>query len=138
MNRIEDVRVIELSRHAERGGEIVVAEVAAQVPFGIKRMFALTAPAGAQRGRHAHRHCAQFMVCVHGAMDVVCTDGRADRTFTLDRRNLALLVPPTIWNTVNVHGEGSVLVVLCDRPYEEHDYIRDYQEFMIFRTGAHS
>ena len=76
------------------------------------------------------------MVCVHGAMDITCTDGRAHRTFSLNRGNLALLVPPTIWNTVTVQTEGSVLVVLCDRHYEEQDYIRDYQEFMAFREAA--
>lgn len=137
MKKLEDAQVIALPRHAKRDGEIVVAEAAGQVPFRIERMFALTAPAGAKRGRHAHRRCAQFMVCVHGAMDVVCTDGRAERTFSLDRSNLALVVPPTIWNTVTVHTEGSVLVVLCDRPYEEHDYIRDYAEFLAFRKAVH-
>jgi len=133
MNNLSDLCAVELETHPSADAAVVVAECAKQVPFAIARMFTITARAGAVRGRHAHRRCAQFMVCVHGAMDVVCTDGRAERAFSLDRGNLGLLVPPTIWNTVTVHIEGSVLVVLCDRPYEAQDYIRDYQDFLSFR-----
>jgi dTDP-4-dehydrorhamnose 3,5-epimerase-like enzyme len=130
-----DARLIELPRHARANGEVVVAEASAQVPFQIRRMFALTAPAGAKRGHHAHRLCSQFMVCVNGAVDVVCEDGREQKTFMLERRDLALLVPPGLWNTVDFRQSGSVLVVLCDRPYEESDYIRNYAEFLSFREA---
>jgi len=127
--------VVELPRHTRADGEVVVADAAAQVPFQIQRMFVLAAPAGAKRGRHAHRLCSQFMICVNGAVNVVCEDGSEQRTFTLDRRNLALLVPPGIWNTVNFRDDASVVAVLCDRPYEDHDYIRDYAEFLSFRES---
>ena len=116
--------------------EVIVAEAAAQVPFRIERMFALAAPAGAERGRHAHRLCSQFMICVSGAVDVVCEDGSGKDTFALDRRNRALLVPPGLWNIVEFRQEDSVLIVLCDRVYEADDYIRDYAEFLSFRESA--
>jgi hypothetical protein len=29
----------------------------------------------------------------------------------------------------------SVLIMLCDRVYEAHDYIRDYAEFLSFREA---
>jgi dTDP-4-dehydrorhamnose 3,5-epimerase-like enzyme len=135
MSQIEETRVVELPRHTRADGEVVVADAAAQVPFRIQRMFVLAAPAGAKRGHHAHRLCSQFMICVNGAVNVVCEDGSEQRTFTLDRRNLALLVPPGIWNTVNFRDDASVVAVLCDRPYEDHDYIRDYAEFLSFRES---
>jgi hypothetical protein len=34
------------------------------------------------------------MICVSGAVDVVCEDGRKKNTFALNRRNQALLAPP--------------------------------------------
>jgi len=37
---------------------------------------------------------------------------------------------------VKFRQPSSVLVVLCDRLYEEHDYIRDYAEFLAFREAA--
>jgi dTDP-4-dehydrorhamnose 3,5-epimerase-like enzyme len=136
VSQVEDARVVELPRHARADGEVVVADAAAQVPFPIQRMFVLAAPAGAKRGHHAHRLCSQFMICVNGAVNVICEDGSEQKTFTLDRRDLALLVPPGIWNTVNFRDDASVVAVLCDRPYEEHDYIRDYAEFLSFRESV--
>jgi dTDP-4-dehydrorhamnose 3,5-epimerase-like enzyme len=138
MNRFNDARLITLPRHARADGEVVVAEAAAQVPFRIERVFALAAPTGAKRGRHAHRLCSQFMICVSGAVDVICEDGRNQQTFVLDRRDQALLVPPGLWNTVEFRKDGSVLVVLCDRAYEADDYIRDYAEFLAFRESVHA
>jgi len=137
-NSIAQVRLVELPRHARANGEVVVAEAAVHVPFAIVRMFTVTAPAGARRGEHAHRRCSQFMLCVHGAIEVLCDDGYEKKTFMLDRGNLALHVPPSIWNRIIFRDSGSSLVVLCDRPFEESDYIRSYSEFLTFRKAKNS
>ena len=76
------------------------------------------------------------MICVSGAVNVTCEDGRQESTFTLNRRDQALLVPPGLWNTVEFRQNDSVLVVLCDRIYEAHDYIHDYAEFLSFREAV--
>ena len=76
------------------------------------------------------------MICVSGAVDVVCEDGSKRNTFGLNRRNQALLVPPGLWNTVEFRQNESVLIVLCDRVYEADDYIRDYAEFVAFRESV--
>ena len=136
MNKLTDARLIDLARHARAADEVIVAEAAAQVPFRIERIFTLTAPAGAVRGRHAHRLCSQFMICVSGAVDVVCEDGNSKKTFAMNRRNQALLVPPGLWNTVQFRQNESVLIVLCDRIYEADDYIHDYSEFLSFRESV--
>jgi dTDP-4-dehydrorhamnose 3,5-epimerase-like enzyme len=135
MNELCDARLIKLPKHAAGNGDgvLVVAEAAEQVPFQIQRMFTIVAPAGAKRGRHAHRLCSQFMVCVSGAVAIVCDDGTERKTFSLDSGELALLVPPGLWVDIDVRQGEAVLIVLCDRLYEEHDYIRDYAEFLSFR-----
>jgi UDP-2-acetamido-3-amino-2,3-dideoxy-glucuronate N-acetyltransferase len=134
--RLADVRTIDLPRHRRDDGEVVVAEAAAEVPFAIARLFVLRAPQGAERGKHAHRLCSQFMICSNGAVDIVLDDGVARQTFVLDRSNLALLVPPMIWNTVVFRAPDSVVAVLCDRPYEAGDYVPDYAEFNRLKEGA--
>jgi dTDP-4-dehydrorhamnose 3,5-epimerase-like enzyme len=135
LNDIADVRMIELPRHAREDGEIVVAQAFSQVPFAITRMFTLAAPVGARRGEHAHRRCTQFMLCTHGAVDVICDDSRDKQVFALNRNNLALCVPPTVWTTLVFKEDHSIMVVLCDRPYEEADYLREYPEFLAFRKA---
>jgi UDP-2-acetamido-3-amino-2,3-dideoxy-glucuronate N-acetyltransferase len=133
--RISDIRLIDLPRHVREDGALVVAE-APHVPFLIPRIFTITAPAGAVRSKHAHRLCSQLIVCVHGKIDIVCDDGTSERTITLDRGDLGALMPPTIWTTVIVRQQGSVLLALCDRRYEPEDYIRDYDEFLAMRRAA--
>jgi len=132
---IADVRLIALPHHTRSDGGVVVAE-APYVPFTVARMFAVTALLGTERGKHAHKFCSQFMVCVHGTIEIICDDGADKRSFTLDRPNLALLVPPTIWNTVIYRQEGAVLTVLCDRIYEPDDYFHEYSEFIAMRKAA--
>ena len=51
---------------------------------------------------------------------------------------LALLVPPTIWHSVIFRETNSVLVVLCDRHFQEEDYIREYPDFLAFRKAIGS
>jgi dTDP-4-dehydrorhamnose 3,5-epimerase-like enzyme len=135
LGSIARIRLIELPRYAREDGEVVVGQAFSQVPFVIARMFTLTAPAGARRGEHAHRRCTQFMLCVHGSVDVLCDDSRQKEVFTLDRNNLGLCVPPTVWNTVVFKEERSVVVVLCDRLFEEADYLREYSDFLAFRKA---
>ncbi len=132
---LRDVRTFDLPRHARNDGEVVIAESGDSVPFAIARVFTVTAPREAERGKHAHRLCSQFMICVHGTVDVVCDDGGNRRSFALDRSNLALLVPPTIWSTLTYRYANSVVAVLCDRPYEKDDYVRDYAEFVAMRKA---
>jgi dTDP-4-dehydrorhamnose 3,5-epimerase-like enzyme len=135
LSRLDDVRIVELPCHRRADGEVVVAEAATGVPFAIARLFILRAPQGAARGRHAHRLCSQFMICVHGAIDIDVDDGAARQTFMLDRGDRALLVPPMIWNRVAFRDANSVVAVLCDRIYEADDYVRDYDAFVRLRGG---
>jgi hypothetical protein len=136
MITVDSVQLIELPRHTRDDGEVVVAQVATQVPFLIKRVFTVTGSLDAVRGNHAHRGCAQFVICVHGSVEVLCDDGQRTKAFRLDRNSLGLNVPPTIWNKVVFKERRSVAVVLCDLPFEEDDYIRDYAEFLAFRKTS--
>lgn len=132
---VADAITVPLPRDARDDGVLVIAEAHAHVPFAIARMFTIQAPAGAVRGRHAHRRCSQFMLCVSGAVDVLLDDGAGQRTVSLARDNDALHVPPMIWKAVTFHAPQTVLVVLCDRPYEEDDYIRDYAAYLDARRA---
>jgi WxcM-like, C-terminal. len=84
------------------------------------------------RGDHAHKQCSQLLVCVSGQIRVVCDDGLVETYHLLDSMNCGLLVPPCIWAKEEYVTDGAVLMVLCDRNYEEDDYIRDYNDFKKF------
>jgi hypothetical protein len=133
---VADAVKFELPRHLRDDGALVVAEGLMHVPFAIARMFTVEAPLGAVRGRHAHRRCSQFMICAHGAIECLVDDGEARRTFVLERGNEALHVPPMLWQTLTFLAPQAVLIGICDRVFEEDDYIRDYDAFLDARRRA--
>ena len=65
---------------------------------------------------------------------MVLDDGRTKRTFTLNRPYQGLLVVPGIWRELNDFSSGSVCLVLASEHYSESDYLRDYTEFLIYKT----
>ena len=70
------------------------------------------------------------MCCPRGAVDVGLDDGASRKVIRLAGDNQALHVPAMIWNVVSFLAPETVLVVLCDRPFSEDDYIRDYDVFL--------
>ena len=136
MATVSDVQLVELQHYFEANGDLIVMERADKVPFAVERVFVVRAPLGAVRGQHAHRRCAQFLVCTNGSIEVVCDDGTSTATYLLNRPELALMLPPTIWSQQTYQRTDSVLTVLCNRPYEAADYIRDYAEFLDYRKAS--
>lgn len=132
---LSKVTLIKLPHHSEGNGGLVVMEGLTHVPFSIARVFVVRAPAGAIRGRHAHKACTQFLTCPTGSVEVLCDDGLETATYILDQPGVGLLIPPSIWAQQTYQAPGSVLTVLCDRPYEAEDYIRDYTEFKAYRLA---
>lgn len=133
---VKDLRLVELQHHFEENGDLIVMERIDKVPFDIQRVFVVRAPLGAIRGHHAHKRCAQFLVCTNGCVEVICDDGVSTATFILNRPELGLVLPPSIWSQQNYQSANSVLTVLCDRPYEAADYIRDYEAFLGYRKSV--
>jgi hypothetical protein len=106
------------------------------VPFAITRVFVVKAASGDVRGEHAHKACTQFLTCPYGSVEVLCNDGRDAATFVLDRPDVGLLVPASIWATQTYRVHNSVLTVLCDQPYDPDDYIRDFNDYKRYRAGG--
>ena len=127
------VKLIELPYHKEINGDLVVAEGENSViPFSIKRVFNVRAQKGNIRGRHAHRHCSQLLICTNGVVEVKCDDGSTNEVYVLDKPNIGLLVAPGIWTEQKYIQNNTILTVLCDHPYEEADYLRNYDDFKLF------
>lgn len=119
-------------------GSLIALEAERNVPFPIARVYYIfgTQP-GAERGFHAHRDLYQLAVCVRGSCAIKLDDGRNRQEFRLDRPDLGLQIGPLIWREMREFSEDAVLMVLASAPYDEADYIRDYDEFVVVaRQGA--
>ncbi len=119
----------ELSSFPDTNGLLVITADKLS-PFAIRRVFTVHTDAGELRGQHAHRECTQFLVCVSGAFRVTIDDGTSVEVVTLNNPLRGLLIPPFLWASEWSESDQSVLLVLCDREFDENEYIRDYDEFI--------
>lgn len=136
---LDDVDLLSFPRIAAPDRHLVPIEGGREAPFAIARLFTVTAGAdGVTGGRHAHRRCAQVLIPVAGSVEVLvrADPAQGERRFLLDDAAQGLLIPPGIWSEQRYTSSGSVLLVLCDRVFEEADYIRDFDAFCRFRAEA--
>lgn len=129
--------LVEAPAFTESNGSLFVFDED-QLPFPAARIFFVRAPAGAVRGKHAHRVGQQFLVVVAGRVNVVMTDLSGNRSVTELRVGQGVHLPARVWATQEFVEPESVLLVLCDLPYDEADYIREEGEFRALATTAPS
>lgn len=133
---IEDCYIIGLDKHhSDRKGNLSVVENGISLPFNTERVYYLyDIPGGESRGAHAHKELYQLVVAASGSFDVVLDDGIHKKSFTLNRPYQGLLIVPGMWRDLNNFSSGSVCLVLASMDYSEKDYIRDYDEFLKFKS----
>ena len=131
-----DCSVIELPRYKNRAGNISIAENLINLPFGVKRVFYIyDIPGGEARGAHAHKECHQFLVAASGSFEIELNDGITKRTVMLNRPYYGLHIPPGIWAAEMGFSSGSICLVLTSHKYDETDYIREYDDFLLHKLS---
>jgi dTDP-4-dehydrorhamnose 3,5-epimerase-like enzyme len=131
---IESTKIIFFPSHIDNKGELVVMESNNLVPFSLSRVFTVSSSKGSVRGKHAHKRCTQLMVCISGSIEIICDDGKNQIQYLLNKKNMGLLVPPGIWAHQNYKSDISLLMVLCDLPYDSSDYIDNMVDFHKFKN----
>ena len=122
--------MIKLPVVEDERGNLTAIESKRQVDFEIQRVYYLyDVPGGAERGGHAHRTLRQLIIAVSGSFDVVLDDGHERTSIHLNRANSGLYLAPMIWREIENFSGGSVCLVLASAPYDESDYMRDYESF---------
>lgn len=120
----------------DESGTLMVAEGGRHVPFVIRRTFVVAGVApGVRRGHHAHKECHQLLICLGGRLSVSVADGETREIFVLERAGDSLHIPPGIWAEQVYEVPGTMLMVLCDQPYAEDDYLRDFDQFLAWRAA---
>lgn len=127
--------VMHLPRVQNRAGNLTALENNESIPFAIRRIYYLyDIPGGEERGGHAHQELEQFIVAVSGAFEVLIDDGKNTKVVRLDRPFIGLHIVPGIWRRLLNFSSGAVCLVLASRPYDEDDYMRDYNTFQAYTS----
>lgn len=111
-------------------GALLPIDLPDDLPFTPQRVFFVHGvPSKEVRGEHAHRQCEQFLICITGSVSCIVDDGQARQEYVLDDPSKGLHMPAMTWGTQYDYSSDAVLAVFASRPYEDADYIRDYEEF---------
>lgn len=122
--------LLQLPKILDPRGNLTFIENGAQVPFDIQRAYWIyDVPAGEERHGHTFRKASEFIVALSGSFDVVIDTGSGEQRFSLGRSFYGLLVPPMTWRRIDNFSTNSVALVLSSTPYDEADYIRDYNQW---------
>lgn len=127
--------VLELSRIHNPSGNITIVQSDSLLPFRVKRVYYLyDVPGGSERGGHAHKALQQMIIAASGSFDVVLNDGLNKKIVQLNRPYYGLLVIPGIWREIVNFSSGAICLVLASEKFYPEDYIRDYTDFLKWKS----
>lgn len=126
-------KIINLTKITDPRGNLTVVQQMDDIPFNIARAYwVYDVPSGENRGGHAHKILKQFVVAVSGSFNVTLDNGCEKQIFHLNHPYQGLLIDTGVWRTLDDFSSGAVCLVLASEPFEEEDYIRDYDEFLKY------
>ncbi len=129
---IKNCKILQLPKIQDQRGNLTFIESDKHIPFDIKRVYYLyDVPGGASRAAHGHKNLKQLMIAISGSFNVTLDDGFKKKTFHLNRSFLGLYIPPMMWRDLDNFSSGAVCMVLASEFYDENDYYRNYDDFIV-------
>ena len=123
-------RLIDFAVKSDARGDLVALQEGAPLPFAPARIFYIYNTRDQQpRGFHAHYRLQQFLVCLCGSCAVILDDGKSAVNYHLKLPTQGLYIAAMTWTEIRDISEDCLILVLADAPYDENDYIRNYEEF---------
>lgn len=128
---MKECKIIELQKHNDLRGGLVVGEIQKEIPFEIKRFFfSYGFSEDAVRGQHANKNSEFVMVCVTGSCKVCVDNGKGEREFfLLDKPWEGLYLDRMTWKEMYDFSDDAVLLCLVSTLYDGEEYIKEYAEF---------
>lgn len=130
-NRWGSASIIDLPVISDPRGDLTFVEGENHVPFAIRRVYYLyNVPVDAERGGHAHRELEQVVFALSGSFRLTIDDGHEKTEFWLRDPRRGVHISRLVWREMDAFSQGTVCMVLASLPYDEADYIRDYDAFL--------
>jgi len=125
--------LIDFPKITDPRGNLTVAQAHRDVPFAVKRAYwVYDVPAGECRGGHAHKLCKEVLIALSGSFHVTVDNGEEQKTVLLNHPYQGLLIDTDVWRTLDDFSSGAVCLVLASEPFDEDDYIREYDDFLRY------
>jgi dTDP-4-dehydrorhamnose 3,5-epimerase-like enzyme len=129
-------KLIENTIIDDTSGRIVVYNDFAKFPFIPRRFFTvMNSGANVIRGAHAHKSCEQILFAIEGSIKLKIDDGKDLHEINLNFGTQAVYIPKMLWSEQRYIEPNSILGIFASEPYNEVEYIRDYEIFKKMITG---
>ncbi len=140
MARIADIQLLDFPKVLDERGNLSFIQNSDQIPFDIERIYLIyDVPGGAIRGGHAYRQNQEVIIAISGSFDLVFNDGQSKVKYSLNRSYYGLYVPNGLWRQLENFSTNSLCLIIASQPYEENDYVRDFNEFKsIVNNESHN
>lgn len=127
---VYDAAIIKFPKILDDRGNLSFIEAYRHIPFNIARSYWIyDVPGGESRGSHAYKRLEECIVALSGSFEVFLDDGTAQKVITLNHAYFGLYVPKMIWRRMQNFSTNAVALILASLPYDESDYLRNYEEF---------
>ncbi len=129
---IDLCQLIDLKKFADPRGNLVFVEGNQHIPFDVKRIYYLyDIPTGATRAGHGHKELQQLIIATSGSFTIHLNDGINKTSIQLNDPSKGLYICPMVWREIDNFSSGAVCLVLASLNYDEEDYFRNYDDFIL-------
>ncbi|SJL83534.1 WxcM-like domain-containing protein [Vibrio palustris] len=127
---VSGCKLVTLPSFSDMRGDLTAMEYEKDLPFVPQRSFLVhSVKTDKVRGEHAHKSCEQFLIAISGTLSVVVDDGVNRQEVKLNSPDIGLFIPNKVWGIQYKFSSDAVLLVYASEPYDNSDYIREYDEF---------
>ena len=127
------IKLINLPKILDDRGNLTFIEEDSHIPFKMNRVYWIyDVPGGEFRGSHALKETEELIVALSGSFDVVLHNGKEEKKFSLTRSYYGLYMPKLTWRKLENFSTNSLALIVASKPYDENEYIRDFDHFLTF------
>lgn len=130
---MEGITLKTLDKIKSPGGSLSFFQTGKDFNFVIKRIYYIYEFSKQnRRGFHAHKELKQVMFCPHGSIEVELDNGFEKEKYLLDCPEKILVLNRGYWREFLSLMENSILCVGASEIYDESDYIRNYDDYILW------
>lgn len=133
---LEMPKLIQLPKKLDARGNLSFLEEGNHFPFKINRIYWIyDVPGGEIRGGHAYKELEEVIIALSGSFDIAIHNGETETVYSLNRSYTGLLLPKMMWRRMENFSTNAVALVIASLPYNEEDYIRDFDDFKLLSNA---
>ena len=122
--------LIDLFSDERNGGFLGAVETRQNCGFTCRRVYYIHGELeGKERGCHGHKRLEQFLVVLKGQVEITLEGATGVHTFVIKDTSQGLYIPAGYWRVLDKMTNDTVVMVMASDPYDEEDYLRNYDEF---------